>query len=224
MTNDLKNIVPATNNQANVLMLVGTHCSFCGPMLKILMDMVKQGEITDLRVVNIEKEPAIASALGVRSVPWLQIGPFELTGARNKDEIQLWLQRASSAEGITAYLEEILAEGNVSAAIKLVERYPDALENVIDLMMQPEGKINVRLGAGVIIEELAESDTFKAVVPRLIDALANPDARIRGDACHYLSLTKDVSHLPLIKTLLSDESAEVREIAQDSVDELTIIS
>ena len=52
--------------------------------------------------------------------------------------------------------------------------------------------------------------------------LSNKDARIRGDACHYLSLTKDVSYVPAIKKLLSDENEEVREIAQDSLDELLV--
>ena len=69
-------------------------------------------------------------------------------------------------------------------------------------------------------EEMAESVEFKAVVPLLIDYLSSKDARIRGDACHYLSLTRDASHITLIEQLLLDESEEVREIAQDSLDEL----
>jgi HEAT repeat protein len=87
-------------------------------------------------------------------------------------------------------------------------------------MADPEAKINVRLGVGVIIEEMAESDAFKVVVPRLIEYLSSKDARIRGDASHYLSLIKDRSVIPLIEKLLTDESEEVREIAQDSLDDL----
>jgi HEAT repeat protein len=78
----------------------------------------------------------------------------------------------------------------------------------------------VRLGAGVIIEDMAESDAFKVVIPRLVDALSDKDARVRGDACHYLSLTKDAQYLPLIEPLLSDTSDEVKEIAQDSIEDL----
>jgi len=58
------------------------------------------------------------------------------------------------------------------------------------------------------------------VIPRLIDYLSDDDARVRGDACHYLSLTRDPAYIPHIEKLLSDESEEVREIAQDSLDEL----
>jgi hypothetical protein len=189
-------------------------------MMQMLMEFMKLGQIAELRIVNIENAPDLVSELAVRSVPWLKIGPFELTGSRSKQELQLWLQRASSFDGVTEYLVEVLAEGNIKVASKLIHGYPQALENVIDLMADPEAKINVRLGVGVIIEEMAESETFRSVIPRLLDYLSNDDARIRGDACHYLSLTKDRSYIPDIERLLMDDSEEVREIAQDSLDDL----
>jgi len=218
MTNEHKNITPVT-----VLMLMGARCTYCGPMMLILTELMKAGKIAELRVVNIEVATELAAELGVMSVPWLQIGPFELAGSRTKQEILLWLERASSFDGITDYLEEVLAEGNIKYANKLIQRHPKALENVIDLMADPEAKINVRLGVGVIIEEMAESEQFKTVIPRLLEYLSAGDARTRGDACHYLSLSRDSSYIPYIKKLLLDESEEVREIAQDSLDELAEI-
>lgn len=201
-------------------MLMATQCTYCGPMMQILIEFMKLGQLAELRIVNIENAAELASELGVRSVPWLQIGPFELSGSRSKQELELWLQRASSFDGVTDYLVEVLLEGNIKYAGKLVRRYPKALENVIELMADPEAKINVRLGVGVIIEEMAESEAFKSVIPSLLEYLAADDARIRGDACHYLSLTGDRSYIPDIEKLLTDESAEVREIAQDSLDAL----
>ena len=209
------------NESPAVIMLMGRQCTYCGPMMQALTELMKAGQIAELRIVNIEHSPELAGRLGVRSVPWLQIGPFELLGSRSKQEMLLWIERASSSAGFNDYLEEVLSEGNLEYANKLIEFYPQALENIIELMAEPEAKINVRLGVGVIIEEMAESVEFKAVVPRLIDYLSSKDARIRGDACHYLSLTRDASHIPLIERLLSDESEEVREIAQDSLDELS---
>lgn len=215
MTKKQKNITSPT-----VLMLMGTQCTYCGPMMQLLTELMKAGQISQLRIVNIETNPEVAAELGVRSVPWLQIGPFELSGSRSKQELSLWLKRASSFDGVTDYLEEVLAEGKVKYANKLIQRYPQALENVIDMMADPEARINVRLGVGVIIEEIAESEQFRAMIPRLVEYLSNSDARIRGDACHYLSLTGDRTYIPEIEKLLSDESEEVREIAQDSLDEL----
>ena len=215
MTKEQKNLTSPA-----VLMLMGTRCTYCGPMMQVLIELMKSGQLAALRIVNIEKEPELAAELGVRSVPWLQIGPFELSGSRSKQEIQLWLERASSSDGMSDYLEEVLTEGNIAYANKLIQRYPPALENVIDLMADVDARINVRLGVGVIIEEMAESKAFRSVVPRLIEYLSAEDARIRGDACHYLSLTRDGSHIAAIEKLLSDDSEEVRDIAQDSLDEL----
>jgi len=208
------------NTAPAVLMLMGSRCAYCGPMMQSLTELMKAGKAAELRIVNIEENPALAADLGVRTVPWLQIGPFELAGARSKQELQLWLKRASSFEGINEYLEEILSEGNIDAANKLLQRHPGVLQNIIEIMADAEAKINVRLGVGVIIEDRAETEEFKKVIPRLIEYLSDDDARIRSDACHYLSLTKDSAYIADIEKLLADESEEVRDIAQESLDEL----
>ena len=219
MTKEQKNIKSPT-----VLMLMGTQCAYCGPMMLMLIDLMKTGSISELRLVNIEEDPELARELGVRSVPWLQVGPFELLGSQSKQELVMWLDRASSLTGINEYLAQVLSEGNIAYATRLIERYPQALQNVLQLMADPEAKINVRLGVGVIIEDMAESRSFETVIPQLIEYLSSDDARIRGDACHYLSLTKNSAYIPLIEKLLTDESEEVREIAQDSLDELAAVA
>ncbi|HEB81896.1 MAG TPA: HEAT repeat domain-containing protein [Gammaproteobacteria bacterium] len=215
MTNAAKNTAPA-----DVFMLMGTQCAFCGPMMQALTELMKAGQINRLEIVNIEHNLDLAAELGVRSVPWLRIGPFELAGSRSKQELSEWLDRAASDEGIRAYMEEVLSEGNIEAVRKLLKKQPEALKNVLELMADGDAKINVRLGVGVIIEEMAQSEAFKKVIPQLLEYLHHEDPRVRSDACHNLSLTGDPAYIPAIEKLLDDESAEVREIAQDSIDSL----
>ncbi len=129
MTKDQEN-----NESPAVLMLMGRQCTYCGPMMQALTELMKAGQIAELRIVNIEHSPELAVRLGVRSVPWLQIGPFELLGSRSKQEMLLWIERASSSAGFNDYLEEVLSEGNLEYANKLIESYPQALENIIELM------------------------------------------------------------------------------------------
>jgi thioredoxin-like negative regulator of GroEL len=218
-------MIKAQKNTASpaVLMLMGTQCAYCGSMMQMLTELMKSGSISELRIVNIEKDQELAAKLGVRSVPWLQIGAFELQGAHSRQELMMWIERASSFDGVNEYLAQVLTEGKIDYATRFIARNPQALQNVLQLMADPEAKINVRLGVGVIIEDMAESRQFEAVIPQLIDYLSNKDARIRSDACHYLSLTKNTAYIPLIEKLLSDESEDVREIAQDSLDELTAV-
>lgn len=225
MTYDDKNITPYKDlTHPSVLMLMGQQCSYCGPMMQLLIELLKAGKIGDLRIIDIEAQPGVAADLGVRSVPWLQIGLYELRGSRSKAEIESWLQRASSKQGMRDYLSEVLSDGDIELARKLIRRYPPALESIIALMADAEAKINVRLGVGVLIEELANSDGFRKVIPQLVAYLRDDDARIRSDACHYLSLTDDPDMIGYIEPLLDDESAEVREIAQDALEELSGIA
>ena len=215
MTNDGKN-----PTAADVLMLTGEHCSYCAPMKKLLTELKSEGYVGKLSFVSIEQNAELARELGVRSVPWLQIGPFELTGSHTRRELLKWLTRAAQADGIREYLEQVLSEGDIDAAKKLVQRLPGALDNIIQLMADANAKINVRLGVGVIIEDMAESDAFKTVIPKLEVLLKDADARVRGDACHYLSLTREPSVMVAIEALLDDDSPEVREIAQESLEAL----
>jgi len=57
-------------------------------------------------------------------------------------------------------------------------------------------------------------------VPRLGLLSLHADARVRADACHYLGLTADAAARPWLEKRLSDEDADVREIAAESLNTL----
>jgi hypothetical protein len=59
-----------------------------------------------------------------------------------------------------------------------------------------------------------------ALIPELGELTRHADARVRSDACHYLSLTHDASVKQHIEPLLDDEHEEVREVAEESLAEL----
>lgn len=220
MTKESKNIAVDQLTSVDVLMLSGTRCPFCGPMKLILNELKDEGRISSLEIINIEERPDIAVEYGVRSVPWLKIGDFELSGSHNRQEIIHWLDRAEHSSGDNEYISEKLGEGNIGAVRKLIQGKASALKNLVELMADGDAKINVRLGIGVIMEELAQQDIFSQVTDQLLDYLNDGDARVRSDACHYLSLTGNRKYINAISSLLDDENAEVREIAEDSLEEL----
>ncbi len=59
-----------------------------------------------------------------------------------------------------------------------------------------------------------------ALIPELGELTRHEDARVRSDACHYLSLTHDDSAKQYIVPLLDDEHDEVREVAEESLEVL----
>jgi thioredoxin-like negative regulator of GroEL len=210
-----------SDHAPEALMLLGTHCPHCPVVLGALADLVKQGVIASLEVVNLEKKPDIAEQLGVRTVPWVRIGWYELEGLHSKKELLQWAEMAGTDEGAMAYFSEVLAAGQVNKVLSILKSHAELMRHMFDLLADAEAKINIRLGVGVIMEEYANTAAFAEYIPVLGELTRHADARVRSDACHYLSLTGNEAALPYINALLDDENAEVREVAEESVSEIS---
>lgn len=198
-------------------LMISSQCPHCATVLTALSDLVKQGVVGQLTVVNVERHPDWAAAENVRSVPWLRIGEFVFTGAQSAAELRLWAERAKSEEGWADYFHQLLKDGQAAQVIELVQAAPERLAAILPIIANPEASLNVRLGAGVLMEEFAHSAALKSLTPRLGELASDPDARVRADACHYLSMTGDARAKPYLEAQVDDPDAEVREIARESL-------
>lgn len=201
----------------DALLLLSTHCPHCPAVLAALADLVKQGAIGRLEAVNLEQHPEVGQALGVRSVPWARIGRIELAGAHGKAELAEWAAKADSEAGIADWFHVLLKEGQLPRAQAAIEDDPTLLATVLPIVGNPEASLNVRLGAGVLIEGFAGHDALRALLPRLGELSQHADARVRADACHYLGLTGDAAAKPWLEARVSDTDSDVREIAAESL-------
>lgn len=201
-------------------MLLGTHCPHCPSVLGSLSELVKQGVIARLEVVNLEQRPETGRELGVRSVPWVRIGLFEFSGLHSKAELQSWAEQAGTEQGMTKYFEQLLGDGEVMRVLGMISNDHGLLHALIGLVSDADAKINARIGAGVIMEDYEGKPELLALIPELGELTRHADARVRSDACHYLSLTHDDSVKRYIEPLLDDEHEDVREVAEESLAEL----
>ena len=204
----------------DALLLISSHCPHCPTVLSALSELVKLGAIGRLEVVNLEQHPEVAQAQGVRSVPWVRFGVIELAGLRSKQELAEWAAKADTEAGMADYFHQLLKEGQMPRALALIQKDPSRLAAVLPIVGNPEASLNVRLGAGVLLEEFADSDTLRALLPRLGELSAHRDARVRADACHYLGLTASGKARPWLMSRATDEDADVREIAAESLEAL----
>jgi len=204
----------------DALLLISTPCPHCPTVLAALADLVKQGAIGRLEVVNLERHPEIAQTYGVRSVPWVKLGVIELAGLRSKQELTEWMAKAGTEAGMADYFHLLLKEGQMPKALALIQQDPSQLAALLSIVGNPEAGLNVRLGAGVLLEEFADSDTLRALLPRLGGLSTHTDARVRADACHYLGLTASCEAHPWLEARAKDEDADVREIAAESLEAL----
>jgi len=201
-------------------MLLGTHCPHCPTVLKGLGELVKSGAVGRLEAVNIELLPDIARALGVRTVPWVRIGPFELEGLRSEKELRSWAEAAGTETGYASYLDELLSTGRIERAIKLVQRNPSAIKALLVLFSDSGTQLNTRIGISAIIENLAGSELLQGIVDRLGELSRYDDPRIRGDAAHYLGLTGSTRAVTYLERLEDDADADVKAVARESLEML----
>jgi hypothetical protein len=179
--------------------------------------MVKSGAIAQLTVVNVAQLPEQARQLGVRTVPWLRLGEFELEGAHSEGEIQQWLERLGSIQGKSVYLNDLLLSGKLEKVIKMARNNTDNLRALLILAADSELSMKVQLGISAVFEELQGSDNLQDIVDDIGSLAENSRAKVRADAAHFLSLTHSERTLPYLRKLAQDENSEVKEIAEEAL-------
>lgn len=210
--------MPSTAAPPDALLYIANGCPHCPTVLAGLSELIKSGRIGRLEVVNIGNHPELAQAQGVRAVPWLRLGPFELTGLRAPAELAQWAARAQSPEGMAEYLRELLGEGNLAGVRATLERAPEQTATALVLLLgDAEAELQVRLGVAAILEDLEGSATLAGLVDALGALTSHADARIRLDAAHTLGLSHAPGARAYLGALHDDSDAEVCEVAQESL-------
>ena len=207
-------------NRPDALLLLTTTCPYCPAVLAALNDLVKSGDIGRLEVVNIGAHPEIAKQYGVRTVPWVRLGPFELEGLRSPAELKQWVERAGTPEGLAEYFHELLKEGALPKVSAQAARNPAALDALLRLLGDADTELTVRIGINAVFEGLEGSPALQHAVPTLTAFTSHGDAHIRGDAAHLLSLTHAAAARPVLEKLRADEIADVRAIANEGLERL----
>jgi len=201
----------------DALLLIATGCPHCPTVLAGVSELVKRGMIGRVEVVNIAVHPETAERLGVRAVPWLRLGPFELEGQRSPAELKRWAERAGTHEGLAEYFRELLDTGALPKVLATVKRDPAGLDALLLLLADPGTTLGVRVGIGAVMEEFAGSTALQALVAELGKLTQSRDSHVRGDAAHYLGLARDARAAAYLKPLVNDPEKQVREIAQESL-------
>jgi thiol-disulfide isomerase/thioredoxin len=204
----------------DALLLMGTHCPYCPTVLKGLQSLASSGIIGNIETVNIEEQPEIARELGVRSVPWVRIGPFELDGLRSEAELRGWAEKAGTAGGLADWLDELLGSGKLDKVREQLQQDTRVLDALFMLFANPDTGLNTRIGISALIEDLEGSPLLREKIDRLGELSQHPETHIRGDACHYLSLTGSPRARSLIEPLLDDPEPDIRMLAKESIEHL----
>ncbi len=106
------------------------------------------------------------------------------------------------------------------------------LENIVDMFrhdkslyplignLMTDDRMRVRLGITALVETLSKEDSDN--IPRSINSIAKllkePNSTTRGDAAYLLGIIGHADALPHLEDVLSDDNAQVREIAVEAIE------
>lgn len=205
----------------SALLFIASGCQHCPAMLKNLSELVEQGKIASLEIVNISVSPARAEQLNIRTVPWLKLEDIELTGLKSQSELLDWINRANTIEGQSAYFEELITSGRISKVQQIVEKKPGLMPALFSIMANKDSSLSARIGVSAVIEQLAGSAQLIENIDILAQYCQHETARVRNDAGYYLGLSRHLSAEEHLQALLEDENDEVREVAREALQDIT---
>lgn len=206
-----------TKTAPAALMLLSSHCAHCPSVLAALSELIKQGEIGELKVINLEQYPEAMAQYKVRSVPWVKIGEYELSGAQPLEAFQQRAQWASRDSSLEGQFDTLLSTGKAEQVIAAIRDDNEKFSAILNLLGDPATVLSTRIGIGVVFEEFSGTPLLNDAIPVLQKLTHSEDARIRADAYHYLGLTHNPEVIPLLQQGATDPAEEVAEIAQDAL-------
>lgn len=202
---------------ASALLFTTPGCPHC-PGVKAALDiLLQEGAIASLEVVDASTDIERAQTLGVKSVPWLMLGPLQFEGAMPLGELREWAERAARPDGIKTYFFEMIKSGKRAKVEQTIRNHPQHAAVLADLLLDPEASMAVRIGIGAVLEELQGTGLTETMTPKLAQILHAPEPRNRADAAHFLSLIGGAAAFRLLRDCLDDPDAAVREIAYDAL-------
>ena len=204
----------------SAILFISSTCPHCSAVLQALTTLLKNGSLAHLNIFNIELNPEAASHYGVRAIPWVQIGPYELTGLRSQNELLQWIERVDDPAAMAEYFAEQIIQAEMHKVLTTIENNPPLFNALLRLMGEDTTSLSVRIGIGALMEDLAHGDIINQHLDALGSYTSHAQAVVRNDACHYLGLSHNSAAEKFIRPLLNDSDAEVREVAAEALQEI----
>lgn len=214
----------ALSSPSKVLVLAAAVCPHCPTVVRTLLSLAVTQRLIDLSIVDAVQFTDLADQYKVRATPTVIINDgATLVGQVSPEDVVSHLLSSDQSESLTDVVDSMIKAGRAEDAAALVcqRNQPEAL---LPLYVAPE--FSVRMGALVALEEALEIDPrcLDSIVEQLVDLLSHEDAPLRGDTAVLLGKIGHPSVVPALKGLLEDPDEDVREVAQEALEEIEAAS
>jgi hypothetical protein len=218
LLHDLEQItVPVT-----LRLYVSPQCLHCPFMARQILPLGTAAASIRVRVIDCLLFPEMAQSQEIRSVPTLLLDEaFRWTGAVPLEELVEVMKKRDPAKLGAASLEGMLREGKASEVAGMMLERGLIFPSFIDLLVHE--KLFLRLGAMVIMEEIAERNRRLAgqVVGPLWARFEEADDRVQGDILHVLGETGSLELTSRLRAIRDGSyHPEVKDAAQEALEKI----
>jgi thioredoxin-like negative regulator of GroEL len=201
-------------NQFEIQLFVMPGCAICPQMEHLFSNMLHQGEISSLDIIDVTEHEELAKQHHIRSVPFYLINGIGFTGARSADEIRALLKQ-DEVGNWKETLVQALSQGELDTAEKAISENESARDAMIGLLKAADTALVVRIGLTAVIETFADQDWMLDYQDHIIDMTDHADQRIAVDALYYLSLIASSGSLDHLECVATNSNGELSEHARE---------
>jgi len=201
---------------------IALQCPHCPHVVRTVLPLALHCNAITLHIIDGSLFPETAQKEGVLSAPCLILDDdFRWTGSVSAEEIVNMITRRDPSQLSAGTLKTILEQGDASWIARQMIEKGKIFDGFIKLLLHDTW--SVRLGAMVIVEELADTDPKLAasLCPILTDFFDKKDIPIQGDILYALGETGTMETKEWIQTKLPElKHPDLIDAATEALDTL----
>ena len=198
---------------------VAGGCPHCPGMIRSMVHLAAASAQIHLHVIDGTWFEKAAAKDGVLSAPCLLLDDdFRWTGAVSMKEVVDMIVHRDPASLKTPALRRILEEGDAAWICRKIKAHGAIFPGFVGLLLHEIW--SVRLGAMVVVEELAQEvpELALQLVPLILPSFEDADVTVKGDILYALGEVGDQSVADTILGMMEDfEDQELLEAANDAL-------
>ena len=214
-----KNELPAT-----LIAFISPHCTFCPQVIRQLIPLSMADTGIQLIVIDGTLFPELAQHHKIQSVPTILLDEqFRWTGSVPLAEIVDAISTRNPALLGATSLESILKDGQAGHLAGMMLDAHEIFPAFYDLLVHD--KWPVRLGAMVVIEEIAAKDPALAAtaIGPLWEHFDHVSDQIKGDILYLFGEVGDPKTIPWLQGVIGGQyDEELKEAAGEALEKLEV--
>ena len=219
LTGPIKTRLEKNSRPADLTVFIAPQCSFCPQMVRRLISLPLTDDKLQLTIIDGSLFPEAVEAQRIQVVPTILLdNRFRWTGSILLEEIIGAIITRDPFTLGTVSLENILKEGGADRLAAMMLESKRLIPAFYDVLTHE--KWPIRLGAMVVMEEIAEKDRELAaeVLSPLWERFHQVPAQIQGDILHVFGEIGDPRAVSWLEAVLSGGyHPEVKEAAKDAL-------